>query len=104
MNAPPASLIERLLQEEFPAAQPGTINVDELATLLQPRILQLLHTDRPRLIQLLYRVDVSEEAARQALALPVPEAAARIARLLAERYHKKSSPPVRHDPSCWRDV
>ncbi|MCS6990563.1 MAG: hypothetical protein NZL95_01720 [Chitinophagales bacterium] len=92
-----------LLRSLLARTWPQTVSVEELASMLQPCVLQLVQTDRFRLKYLLYRMDVNEEHALRALQLPAPQAAAALALLIAYRYQKKAAVAGRQNPADWKD-
>jgi hypothetical protein len=71
-------------------ASPGDLTVDELADLLADRINDMINRDFSTLVQLLYRIDVSESKLRQLLqGNTTTDAGRTIARLILERQWQK---------------
>jgi hypothetical protein len=69
---------------------PEAATIEALETILADRINLMITTDFNRLVQLLYRIDVSEPGLRQLLTEnPATEAGKLIARLILERLWRK---------------
>jgi len=82
------SLVKQQLSEDFNL--PVTNNKEQLAEALAAGINQLIQTDFARLINMLYRIDISEKVLRATLEQQADEdAGLLIARLIIERLLQK---------------
>jgi len=80
-------------------ASPGDLTIDELTDLLADRINDMINKDFSTLVQLLYRVDVSELKLRQLLQENTTTDAGRtIARLILERQWQKIITRRKYNP------
>jgi hypothetical protein len=88
MNAYPEGIIN-ILSSEFNLS-PAKLEPDELMIQLEQAIDKLLETDFPRLINILYRLDVDENKLKEELKnKPGVNASLLIAKLVVERQMKK---------------
>jgi hypothetical protein len=74
------------LNQSYDFNLPEVVTINDLETILAEKINRMITTDFNGLIQLLYRIDVSEPALRQLLEQnPTAESGRLIARLILER-------------------
>lgn len=93
MQYPPAiiSSTTTRLQSLFEVDNLPATNLEALHFKLARVVLHLLNTDLPRLLQILYRIDVEEKAVKEAMVADDSELIAeRIARLILKRELQKA--------------
>lgn len=80
----------QLINRHLASLDPEDQNYQEILNQLTPLVNHLLDNDLQTLMQLLYRIDVSEEKFKQALAFSEPqEMGEKVARLILDRQLKK---------------
>jgi hypothetical protein len=83
-------MMSELLSQLLPDKQAETLNENELVSLIERRVEELLRTDPGALLQFLYRLDVAEDRVKQALAAEAPAHALAKA-IIAREIHRQET-------------